>query len=844
MALQDDWSTVLSDHPIFSHHTSSSSFARHQVDASYLELSTSTLPSFTDAEPETSQHSPRGRRQTMIIKDAELIVAVGKELRVTALGDTKLSRSTRKTYKVLHTPNIQFEIQHMALNPSGKLLVVAGAHQVAVVVLPRPGFMRLVPATIDCKSIQVGQFFHASTTAVPVAKVDWHPWGEAGSTLMVMTIDGKLREYDISVDTEEPLQVVSFVPERRASKTFNAIDKADLEVASFTLGKGKADWGPLTVYAVTRSGDVYAVCPYLPKNASVPSSYLHALDSFVSMKQEHLAQGISEVEAAKALGPIYDYQHRYVNALLKQLPPGTVFPASSRPILVHPPNTVKSLPARQGPFLLQPSPGILDGSEGGNATDIMYLSFGGGVDDEDPNTEKLGLLLVATQDGRVDVCLDVDKVEARWESRHQKKLELPMLAVYESIDLGLIHLLSTPHPSLLELLQGNYPVILGDPIHDDTVYVYHAFGVHVLHLDRMLRSLGNALKADSRGNSLANFFAEPALTDVRPIVSTFSIERKASNPVIAVAVPNDVYLTYSIFILTSTMRIVSYGLDVRSDHSASVAVAPSDDIKASDVERFLRPTDGPAAYVSHLGTKPFDIPDLFAQPSNVRVVLADPQASKELQVTPDTLRFLGSISEQFTSRIHEVYTSYGQVHVRQELQKVEYHHQLDKLREMKALVAQLKGARQKKTEERVKALRASQVALLSRMDRVLHELTKKANPELSDNETKWFDELKRMRDDVSGAGRYDEDSLKARVQALQHEYKRLLPQLKALQERESAHKKALQESNQGLGVSQAFEFGQQFNKERMRISKIQKDIAEMATSLELSLSRPPHLREA
>ena len=91
-------------------------------------------------------------------------------------------------------------------------MAVAGTFQVAVVVLPRPGFMRLVPTTIDCKfalihrvsrpfsskllfcrSIQVGQYFHASSASAPIAKIEWHPWGEAGSTLMVMTIDGKLR---------------------------------------------------------------------------------------------------------------------------------------------------------------------------------------------------------------------------------------------------------------------------------------------------------------------------------------------------------------------------------------------------------------------------------------------------------------------------------------------------------------------------------------------------------------------------------------------------------------------------------------------------------------------------
>ena len=48
-----------------------------------------------------------------------------------------------------------------------------------------------------------------------------------------------------------------------------AEDDLEREVASFTLGKGRADWGPLTVYAVMKSGDIYSICPYLPTNAYV-----------------------------------------------------------------------------------------------------------------------------------------------------------------------------------------------------------------------------------------------------------------------------------------------------------------------------------------------------------------------------------------------------------------------------------------------------------------------------------------------------------------------------------------------------------------------------------------------
>lgn len=68
------------------------------------------------------------------------------------------------------------------------------------------------------------------------------------------------------MDPEEPQQVLSFVQERK-KKSFIAEDVSEREVASFAFGKGRADWGPLSVYAIMKSGDIYAICPYMPKHA-------------------------------------------------------------------------------------------------------------------------------------------------------------------------------------------------------------------------------------------------------------------------------------------------------------------------------------------------------------------------------------------------------------------------------------------------------------------------------------------------------------------------------------------------------------------------------------------------
>jgi nucleoporin NUP82 len=46
---------------------------------------------------------------------------------------------------------------------------------------------------------------------------------------------------------------------------------------------------------------------------------------------------------------------------------------------------------------------------------------------------------------------------------------------------------------------------------------------------------------------------------------------------------------------------------------------------------------------------------------------------------------------------------------------------------------------------------------------MLRGLMDRASPDLSEYETKWFGELKRMQNEIVGAGRYDEGSLAARA---------------------------------------------------------------------------------
>lgn len=245
--------------------------------------------------------------------------------------------------------------------------------------------------------------------------------------------------------------------------------------------------------------------------------------------------------------------------------------------------------------------------------------------------------------------------------------------------------------------------------------------------------------------------------------------------------------------------------------------------------------DEPPAYVSLLGSESYVPPPIFSRPSsNPRLSLPPSSDLKsEFMLTPDTLRFLGTAVERFESQIHEVQLARRAAEARAELQEQEFARQRAKCQEMFDMMSRSKGLRRVATKEKVIKLQHTQKMLMTRLDRVLQSLMEKASPELSDHETKWFEELRRMKEEVVGSSKYDNRSLAARTKLvcdashalavfclsnwlltatqLHREMERLLPDLKEMKERE--RKRRLAESQESLGVSQAFELGKLSNEE-------------------------------
>ena len=95
------WEPVLNGHPIFDPLSGGSDDKNSwSADGPSLELSISSLSQFKPPDAIQDGGISGGRRRTMLIKDADLIVAVGNQVRMTSLTESQLSTAGERAFKV------------------------------------------------------------------------------------------------------------------------------------------------------------------------------------------------------------------------------------------------------------------------------------------------------------------------------------------------------------------------------------------------------------------------------------------------------------------------------------------------------------------------------------------------------------------------------------------------------------------------------------------------------------------------------------------------------------------------------------------------------------------------
>lgn len=240
-----------------------------------------------------------------------------------------------------------------------------------------------------------------------------------------------------------------------------------------------------------------------------------------------------------------------------------------------------------------------------------------------------------------------------------------------------------------------------------------------------------------------------------------------------IAIPSDILAAYNMFVVTETLRFVSFSLRLKAD-DLPIYDAPEKPSTQTELSH-LYPDASAPANPSLLSADPFSIPAVLTRPQGFPVIAklslpASHSIKDEIRVTPETLRYLATVTQRIEGEICEVQVAMGTVKIRTDLCIKEFERQRQRAAEVAERAKQLIQTRRPLLLDRINNVQNVHTQLVKRMNRLLETQIKKASPDLNEHETRWFEELKRMKAQVLGVGRYDSDSMKMRTRKVCKEY--------------------------------------------------------------------------
>ncbi|KNZ63326.1 hypothetical protein VP01_1159g5 [Puccinia sorghi] len=753
-------------------------------------------------------------------------------------------------------------------NPNSRLLALSSTDQVSVLSLPRSEEISDSSTQIQCQTIPIGlNHQHLGT----IAKLLWHPWSYRASTLLILYTSGILLEYDVSCDALNPTQIIDFnsphslrptsnrkidlyeghpsiissfqqaslnshsrhsspLANDEAQKsnprlssslgpskhllcasrsgTYGPTDRDSSTAVSICFGTGVGDWGPLTLYVVMLNGDLYAICPYLPKNAVLPLSYRNSLLFFLTAKLESISQsGATGSMLLDLQGPL-NRSLDYLNSL-SDVPDLPLDDEDLEAVENHQEgirNNRKDRfmdavrPLRQGPFLMTPSPIETNENEEETVSALLHFRYSPSLSSvppsqkhtgnlstalnpsSDPNNDGVGVFMIAYQ-SRIDVCLEVEKIEPRWasssevEEQHEKARvtgELPMLVTYESIDLGLNTSPNERQDSEDSDGLSNGLNLVPDARYLDTIYVSHRFGIHVVSTLAWIESLargsvrrtGETSPSDGGDEArMLRTIQEKIGSQVAWVIQTAANASRSRNPIPSVPTPpritslsvvDDAYLGYSLMALTDDGQLVAVPLkhrpigpipDVEGKRHRSM-IAGGGSLQAMSAPGILGRSRGP--HNGMLGEERWAVPELLRKEARAERRLSAPPKGASSSASA-SLRYAHQVSTQIDHYIRQLVEAVNAGQDRLKLQITQFQGQIHQLARYPGRLEALDFHLETQSR-RLHAVYSKHKMLLKRADLVLQKLADDRNRDLSREEIKWFAELNRMALEVRGDG--------------------------------------------------------------------------------------------
>ncbi|KKA28272.1 hypothetical protein TD95_001838 [Thielaviopsis punctulata] len=761
------------------------------------------------AKKKGGHKSHLGARRTVARRGTELFVASGREIRwgdLAYLKDVHENRRAERSksslsikvedddsassvsdelaagYRYIKTP-VADDIRHISISPNGNYLAVLTAHTCHIMVIPDSSHLSAQDTTpIKPKIWTLGPTIHV-TSKPAIASALWHPLGVNGSCIVTVSEDAIVRVWEISLSDrwsfDQPTLDIDLKKladgvtlEQDYSSSVNATnagfspDSFEMEVASACFASRSSNaWSPFTLWILMREGDVYALCPLLPKKWSASPALMSSLSLSVVEKLEVLENGAGASNYEKLLA---QQQVMWMTEIDAQQPltPQTV--PGEAPVEVYSrPNKPGACPRLQGPFTICAD---LDDQEDLDSeyTDIMVIGpkmesedygFAGDSDDESPDSEGLSLSIICllSTGGQVKVCLDIEGVEAQWLPSKTKanigkmlaSLPQPSLLLYQAMDS-----INTADSS-----SESWPAFSPDVLSKYAFYVTHNVGITYFSLAPWVFRLESELQNTSAGSEFRIGMLMPSHSSIRELLYMDTAATPTSQLAASVAI-NDPDVGYGIISSTPYEPVVLLFDLPEEEFSADSTAKTPDNVDIKDVVK-IEP-ELPQPLFSHEARPAYTPSHVFDQQSVLPVFLDRLKSSnrrmaitQELRLSPMTLQVLTDVHQILSDETHSLGLAASDLFVKCEHLHSEMIQQLSKAAEIKSRIDKIVGGNDEASDkERIDARLAQAQERQTRLAERLEALRKDANGaskrDLSHKERAFIDEVQMLENRVLG----------------------------------------------------------------------------------------------
>lgn len=767
--------------------------------------------------------------RTIALRGTEVFVAVGNEIRWSDLAWLKEIEEEKyegQAYRVLKA-GVHGEIKQVVISPLQDHLAIVTSHTVHVLCLPDSRLLTADDTTpLKPKIFQIGPTAHVVEEA-PIVSVLWHPLGELGRCLVTVTRDAILRLWEInqdnkqsfaeaslSVDLKKLANAASSDEDLRASrfgagKTYTP-DLAFLEPAAVCFGANtpttRNPWALMTLWIATVDGDVYALCPLLPKkwqpfDGMMESLFLHA--------------GASEDQGSGDLGrwflDLHDQDPLIIQARFETF---TIYNRPRRP---------GPVPRLQGPFLLDPVPkddfdlADIYVAESAVATkdNIEYEE----EEEDEAESDELSssLIYLLTTNATVQICVDTEGVEAQWlpsGTPFSTPSAVPMLPEQEPRALLTLETIEL-YPN------GQYsssivPSFTPDVISPHAVFITHGTGVSFLSLAKWAERLQQELEQSAQEGSDLRY--DILLSGPKALLEH------------TMQLPDSVLQTTPLHIATTAViqdSDVGYMLLTLVNSQPFAAQLDLSHRDASSLPPFIKPEPGeePSKPLS-LPREPYhenpiffddtvarSIPDLLSKlPAHQRSI-----HSQEIRLSESSLAILVSAHQRLAAQTARVADAAGDLFRRCEWMQKEFRHQIELVDDVAVKIDALtgdyddvgggegEGPREvgtRRIEMRLERARERQRGILERFRRLRGDVAGIDGRVLSDREKGFGREVRRMAEKVGveiGEGGEEQTELQKR-----HRHLKAIKEDLARQAEEVGESKDGEKKESPLKVSSGF----------------------------------------